>query len=381
MAMEDYVGRRRHPVLAAFSGLTFAVLVSGSFWGGFVLSQNPPTTHVATAVAPAAQSTTHTVAAQVAATTGMSGMGSPASATRSTPALDAVARAAGAGKVYAAGSFAAGETTLPDGMKLATYTLDHGVKVFHLTASLVHWTTAPGQSYTAWAYNGTVPGPEIRVAEGDRVRIVVRNLLPEGTTVHWHGLFVPNNMDGVPMITQDPIKPGRTFTYSFTAEPAGTHMYHSHMDDLKQVTNGLYGAFILDPKRPAAHVDREFTMVLGDTGLGYIINGKSFPATTPLVVRQGDRVRIRMINMGDMYHPFHLHGFDFTEIAKDGLPIPEQLQTATNEIDAAPGGSYDVAFTADRTGVWAFHCHILDHVTGPNGEMAGMITVVKVLPR
>ena len=119
------------------------------------------------------------------------------------------------------------------------------------------------------------------------MRIIVRNLLPEGTTVHWHGLFVPNNMDGVPMITQNPIKPGRAFTYSFTAEPAGTHMYHSHMDDLKQVTNGLYGAFIVDPKRPGAHFDREFTMVLGDTGLGYIINGKSFPATTPLVVHQG----------------------------------------------------------------------------------------------
>ncbi len=377
MAMDDLVGRRRHPLLAAFSGLTFAVLVSGSFWGGFIISQNAPAAHVASAAAPAAPAVQPAAQAPAApaSSSSMPAMSSNA------PAIDAVARAAGAGRVYAAGAFGAGERTLPDGMKLAAYTLDHGVKVFHLTAALVHWTTAPGQSYTAWAYNGSVPGPEIRVTEGDKVRIVVRNLLPEGTTVHWHGLFVPNNMDGVPMVTQDPIKPGHTFTYSFTAEPAGTHQYHSHMDDLKQVTSGLYGAFIVDPRRPAAHFDREFTMVLGDTGLGYIINGKSFPATTPLVVHQGDRVRIRMINMGDMYHPFHLHGFDFTEIAKDGLPIPEQLQMATNEIDAAPGGSYDVAFTADRVGVWAFHCHILDHVTGPNGEMTGMITVVKVLPR
>jgi FtsP/CotA-like multicopper oxidase with cupredoxin domain len=123
----------------------------------------------------------------------MSGMSGQSTA----PALDAVARAAGAGKTYPAGAFSAGERTLPDGTKLATYTLDHGVKVFHLTASLVHWTTAPGQTYTAWAYNGTIPGPQIRVTEGDRVRIVVRNLLPEDTTVHWHGLFVPNTMDGV----------------------------------------------------------------------------------------------------------------------------------------------------------------------------------------
>ena len=115
--------------------------------------------------------------------------------------------------------------------------------------------------------------------------------------------------------------------------------------------------------------------------LGYVINGMGFPDTTPLVVHLGDSVRIRMINMGDMYHPFHLHGFDFREIAKDGLPIPAALQLATNEIDAAPGGSYDMAFTANSLGVWAFHCHILDHVTGPNGEMAGMITVVKVVPK
>jgi FtsP/CotA-like multicopper oxidase with cupredoxin domain len=209
----------------------------------------------------------------------------------------------------------------------------------------------------------------------------VHNLLPEGTTVHFHGLFVPNAMDGVPMVTQDPIRSGATFTYEFTAEPVGTHQYHSHMDDLKQVTSGLYGAFIVDPKRPTGHYNREFTLIPADGMLGFIINGKSFPDTTPLVVHLGESVRIRMINMGDMYHPFHLHGFDFREIAKDGLPIPEAVQLGTNEIDAAPGGSYDVAFTADRLGVWAFHCHILDHVTGPNGEMTGMITVVKVIAK
>jgi len=372
ITLETFTGRRPHPILATCTGLAFAGLVSASFWGGFVAGANPSTPPVV-----AAPQIASPAAPAAAPANGMGGMGNASGA----PTLDAVARTAGAGKVYTAGSFAEGEPTLPDGLKLATYSRDHGVKVFHLTASLIHWTTAPGQNYTAWAYNGSVPGPEIRVTEGDKVRIVVKNLLPEGTTVHWHGLFVPNNMDGVPMVTQDPIKPGRTFTYSFTVDPAGTHEYHSHMDDLKQVTNGLYGAFIVDLKHPVGHTNREFTMVVGDTGLGYIINGKSFPATTPLVVTQGDSVRIRMINMGDMYHPFHLHGFDFRAIAKDGLPIPESEQMATNEIDAAPGGSYDVVFTATRLGVWAFHCHILDHVTGPNGEMTGMVTVVKVLPR
>jgi FtsP/CotA-like multicopper oxidase with cupredoxin domain len=361
-------GRRSGVLLGGF-----IALIAATFTGGYLAGQQHPTAVSSAApivTTPAAQQQTQ------AQQTSMN-MGSNSSATSKKPAVATAAY----DKVYPAFSFSQGERTLPDGMKLATYTMDHGVKVFHLTASQVSWTTVKGNTVTAWAYNGTVPGPEIRVTEGERVRIIVHNLLPEGTTVHWHGLFVPNNMDGVPMVTQDPIKPGTYYTYQFTATPSGTHMYHSHMDDLKQVTSGLYGAFIVDPKKQTAHYNREFTMIVADGPLGYIINGKSFPDTTPLVVHQGDTVRIRMINMGDMYHPFHLHGFDFREIAQDGLPIPTALQLQTNEIDAAPGGSYDMVFTADRLGVWAFHCHILDHVTGPNGEMAGMITVVKVLPR
>ena len=346
---------------------TLFCMILATFIGGYVVGQQQANAATIIAAQPtAAPSTTSQPPTPMAPTDQAPAAALPAGTT---------------GTVYPAYTFAKGEPTLPDGMRLATYTLDHGVKVFHLTASLIHWTTVKGQTFTAWAYNGTVPGPEIRVTEGDRVRVLVRNLLPEGTTVHFHGLFVPNDMDGVPMVTQDPIKPGATFRYDFTAEPVGTHQYHSHMDDVKQVTSGLYGAFIVDPKRPIGHYDREFTLIPADGMLGYIINGKGFPDTTPLVVHLGDTVRIRMINMGDMYHPFHLHGFDFREIAKDGLPIPEALQLGTNEIDAAPGGSYDMAFTANSLGVWAFHCHILDHVTGPNGEMAGMITVVKVVPK
>jgi FtsP/CotA-like multicopper oxidase with cupredoxin domain len=354
----------------ALFGLYLGLIVS-TFGIGYVAGQQHPNPGAAAA----------TMVAQtnqpMASMPGMNMSTPPSRVPASAPA----ATTSPVGKVYPAFSFSQGERVLPDGLRLAAWSLDHGVKVFHLTAAQVSWTTVKGNTVTAWAYNGTVPGPEIRVNQGDRVRIIVKNLLPEGTTVHWHGLFVPNNMDGVPMVTQDPIKPGATFTYEFTADPVGTHQYHSHMDDLKQVTSGLYGPFIIDPKVQKYRFDREFTMIPADGPLGFIINGKSFPDTAPLVVHLGDRVRIRMINMGDMYHPFHLHGFDFREIAKDGIPVPEALQMATNEIDAAPGGSYDVAFTADRLGVWAFHCHILDHVTGPNGEMAGMITVVKVVPR
>ena len=357
---------RQQTVPLLIVGVTLFCMILATFVGGYAVGQQQANAAVVATAQPLAAPPT---------------AGRPPLAMAQGTRVPAAARPAGIGTVYPAYTFATGEPTLPDGMRLATYTMDRGVKVFHLTASLIRWTTVKGQTSTAWAYNGTVPGPEIRVTEGDRVRVLVRNLLPEGTTVHFHGLFVPNDMDGVPMVTQDPIAPGATFRYEFVAEPAGTHEYHSHMDDLKQVTSGLYGAFIVDPKRPLGRYDREFTLIPADGMLGYIINGKGFPDTTPLVVHLGDTVRIRMINMGDMYHPFHLHGFDFREIAKDGLPIPEALQLGTNEIDAAPGGSYDMAFTASSLGVWAFHCHILDHVTGPNGEMAGMITVVKVLPR
>jgi FtsP/CotA-like multicopper oxidase with cupredoxin domain len=252
-----------------------------------------------------------------------------------------------------------------------------GVKVFNLTCDEVQWEVEPGKIVAARGYNGAVPGPILRATEGDRVRIIVKNNLTESTTIHWHGLYVPNNMDGVPYINQDPIKMGETFTYEFTLRNSGTHMYHSHHNSMDQVNRGLLGAFIVDPKDPSTYpaYDREYIMVLNDLSLGFTINGKSFPATDAVVAKLGDRVLIRYLNEGIMNHPMHLHGMPQLVIAKDGWPLtPPQM---CDTIDVAPGNRYDVLVEATEPGVWAFHCHILSHAEGPQG-MFGLVTAMVV---
>lgn len=260
------------------------------------------------------------------------------------------------------------------GGQVMTPTIRDGVKTFNLTAAEVRWEVAPDQFVQAFAYNGVVPGPEIRVRRGDRVRVVLRNDLPESTSIHFHGLTVPNEMDGVPFVTQDPVEPGGTFTYAFTVvDRPGTHMYHSHHNAAAQVGKGLLGAFIVEPERDTVDLDQ--TMVLGDGPLGYTLNGKGFPATAPLVVQKGDRVRVRFMNEGQLIHPMHLHGFHFDVIARDGYPIREPYRVDT--LSVAPGERYDVEFTANLKGVWAFHCHVLGHAESEHG-MHGMVTAVIV---
>ena len=165
------------------------------------------------------------------------------------------------------------------------------VKVFDLTAEEMQWEVEPGKKVKAWAYNGQVPGPQIRVREGDRVRVILKNELPESTSIHFHGLELPNDQDGVPFITQPPIKPGETYTYEFTVPNAGSHMYHSHHNAANQVGLGLLGAFIVEPKRPlAAHkADVDYVMILNDGYHGYTLNGKGFPATEPIVAPRARR--------------------------------------------------------------------------------------------
>jgi len=257
------------------------------------------------------------------------------------------------------------------------YKMDGDTKVFELTAKEVMWEISPGKKVKAWAWNGTVPGPIIRVTEGDKVRIIVYNELPEPTTLHSHGLDVPYNMDGVSGMTQDPIPPGGTFTYEFVARPAGTHWYHSHHDSAKQVSMGLYGAFIVDPKKPAIKADRDYTMTIADAGLGFSLNGKSFPATEPLEAKMGETIRLRLINVGEMIHPMHLHGQPFTVITKDGYPLaqPQMMDTIT----IAPGETYDVLIKPNAPGNWAFHCHILPHAEDSQGMM-GLTTTFHVAP-
>jgi FtsP/CotA-like multicopper oxidase with cupredoxin domain len=252
-----------------------------------------------------------------------------------------------------------------------------GVKVFELTTSVVQWETEKGKTVEAWTYNGQVPGPQIRVTEGDRVRVVLRNQLEESSSIHFHGLLVPNGMDGVTYVTQKPVKPGDSFAYEFTARNPGSHMYHSHHNSTTQVGKGLLGAFIIEPKRPRAveRVDVDHVLILNDGFHGFTINGKSFPATEPIVAARGQKVRIRFMNEGTMIHPMHLHGMPMKVIDKDGWAQPAPWLCDT--LNVAPGERWDVIVDCDNPGTWAFHCHILPHAEAEHG-MFGMVTALVV---
>ena len=252
-----------------------------------------------------------------------------------------------------------------------------GIKVFELTARKIQWETQPGMFVEAWAYNDQVPGPQIRVRQGDSVRVVLHNQLPESTVIHFHGLELPNAQDGVSFITQPPVKPGKSYTYEFTVPNAGSHMYHSHHNSAKQVGLGLLGAFIVEPKEKTAYdePDVDHVFILNDGAHGYTFNGKSYPATEPIVTKKGQTLRIRFMNEGMMIHPMHLHGMHMTVIAKDGWPVPAPWRCDT--LNVAPGERWDVIVKCTNPGTWAFHCHILPHAESDHG-MYGMVTALVV---
>jgi FtsP/CotA-like multicopper oxidase with cupredoxin domain len=252
-----------------------------------------------------------------------------------------------------------------------------GVKVFHLAASKIQWETEAGKKVEAWAYNGQVPGPQLRIREGERVRVVLKNDLEQSTSIHFHGVVLPNDQDGVPFITQPPVKPGETYTYEFTAKNPGSHMYHSHHNSAEQVGKGLLGAFIIEPRtpRPVERADVDYVLILNDGFHGFTINGKSFPATEPIVAKLGQKVRIRFMNEGMMIHPMHLHGMPMKVIDKDGWPQPQPWLCDT--LNVAPGERWDVIVDCDNPGTWAFHCHILPHAESAHG-MFGMVTALVV---
>jgi len=254
-----------------------------------------------------------------------------------------------------------------------------GTLQWELTASVIEWETEPGTVVEAYAYNGMVPGPQLRAEVGDRIRIILHNELPVPTTIHSHGLFVPPDMDGVPVISQPAVMPGESFTYEYTLRNAGSHMYHSHFMAEEQVPMGLLGAFVVTDPSAADEpvVDVDYAMILNDGPLGFTINGKGFPATEPLVLQQGQTIRIRYMNEGLQIHPMHLHGMPQQVIAKDGwtLPTPHFEDTVL----VAPGERVDVIIEATEVGTWAFHCHILTHAEGPDG-MFGMVTAIVVQP-
>ncbi len=254
-----------------------------------------------------------------------------------------------------------------------------GVKVFALSIDEILWDYGDGNPVHSFGYNTQLPGPDIRVTEGDRVRFEVTNNLPEATTVHWHGIDIEWAADGVPGVTQDPIKPGETYTYEFTAYPAGTRFYHTHGshhgDEAEQMDMGLAGAFIVEPPEPAVEPpDQDITWVLTERiryGI-FPIHGAIYPAVPEIVVQEGDRVRVRLINAGSStFHPMHLHGHQFTVVAVDGNPVPEPAQLIRNTLPILPGETYDIEFIANNPGLWMFHCHELQHAAG------GMIGYVR----
>ncbi|HEU0245437.1 MAG TPA: multicopper oxidase domain-containing protein [Candidatus Limnocylindrales bacterium] len=256
-------------------------------------------------------------------------------------------------------------------------------KVFRITIDEIEQAIDEMKpTVAALGYNKQTPGPTIRVNEGDKVRAIFTNNLKEATGVHFHGVEFDNFfMDGVPFITQKPFGPGESFTYEFTASRPGTLMYHSHHNATDQVGRGLLGGFIVDPRKPSADdkYDREYSWISNDVLGGFTINGHGFPATVPVLVAVGETVRVRFMNEGIMYHPFHSHGYKMKVVARDGYPLGQNAYDA-DTITVGPGERWDVNITADRVGVWAFHCHILPHVEGADG-MFGMVNTLFVVPK
>ena len=256
-----------------------------------------------------------------------------------------------------------------------------GTKVFDLTASVVPWEVTKGTHVNAWAYNGTVPGPVFRVDLGDKVKVVFTNDLPEPSIVHFHGLLVPADMDGVPGVSQPAVPPGGSFTYAFTATRPGTYIYHTHFNDFDQLDRGLYGAFIVeDPNAPKVAHDYPVIVsswrINSDTENYFSINGKSYPQTMPLEVKAGDLIRLRFINIsGTEFHTMHLHGHLMKIVARDGNPVT--YDDVENTINIGPGQTVDALVKADADpGTWMLHCHVADHVMNGNVMPGGLVTAL-----
>ena len=340
------------------------------------------------------------------------------------------------------------------------------IKVFKMNVKDIEFEIAPGKKVQAFAFNGTVPGPTIRVTEGDRFRVILTNDSKDEHTLHIHGQSKPLDMDGVPYLGQPPLKKGDSYTYEFTANRPGTHWYHCHVDSAHHVDMGMYGALIVDPKKEKLRYDREYTIILDEWPGGHIhihggememedhmgdvhgvvtehmgeprhdekapkgemtekegemimqpaeqhmdmdmhhaepvkqpadrdwypktynpytpvydtftINGRSFPYTEPLDVREGERVRIRIINAGYEQHYMHTHSHKFEVVALDGNPVPGKPQVK-DTVEVGPGQRADIILIADNPGVWPFHCHKLPHVTNDNIYPGGMFTFIRYI--
>ena len=258
-------------------------------------------------------------------------------------------------------------------------------KEFHLVAEPVVREIAPGMKAHLWGYNGQSPGPTIEAVEGDKVRIFVTNRLPEHTTVHWHGMLVPNGMDGVGGLTQPHIKPGKTFVYEFVLKKSGTFMYHPHADEMVQMAMGMMGSFIIHPRDPKfMRVDRDFVFLLNayDIDPGsympkimtmldfnlWTFNSRAFPGIDHLVVRKGDRTRVRVGNLTMTNHPIHMHGYHFEVTCTDGGWVSPGARSPEVTIDIPVGAMRAYEFVADEPGDWALHCHKSHHTMNAMGH-------------
>ena len=281
----------------------------------------------------------------------------------------------------------------PNGTTLSWRTVG-GVKVGHLVAQPVQHEFAPGLSAECWGYNGGTPGPTIEAVEGDRLRIYVTNKLPEPTSVHWHGVIVPNGMDGVSGLNQAPIEVGQTFMYEFTLKHPGTFMYHPHFDEMTQIALGMVGMFIVHPRRPMGPpVDRDFVLMTHEWRLDVgakrpnpnemtdwnllTFNSRAFPATQPMLMKTGERIRIRLGNLGPMdHHPIHLHGLSFTVTGTDGGFVPKSAQYPETTVLVPVGTTRVIEFTPTEPGDWAMHCHMTHHTMTQMGhEIPNMLGV------
>jgi len=268
------------------------------------------------------------------------------------------------------------------------FTLDNGIKVFHLIAEPVKQQIAPNKTLILWGFNGSAPGPTIQVNQGDRVRIILENHLPEPTSMHWHGFEIPNDVDGGPGVSQSPIKPGERYVYEFTLHQAGTYFYHSHM--AMQEMMGMLGAFIMHPKqayRPS--IDKDFVFLLQEYAVlpnnvvpntmsmefnWLTMNGKVGPAITPIIVRLGDRVRVRLINLGMDHHPIHLHGHTFSVTGTEAGRIPESAWYPGNTVLVGVAQARDIEFVANNPGSWMLHCHLPHHMMNQMSSNVGPMT-------
>jgi FtsP/CotA-like multicopper oxidase with cupredoxin domain len=263
--------------------------------------------------------------------------------------------------------------------------MNNGWKEFHLVAEPVRRQLAPGMTANLWGYNGQSPGPTIECVEGDRLRIFVTNKLPEHTSIHWHGVLLPNGMDGVGGLTQPHIPVGKTFVYEFEMKHSGTFMYHPHADEMVQMAMGMMGSLVVHPRDANFNrVDRDFAFVMASYDIDpgsytpkvttmldfnlFAWNSRVFPGIDPLAVRKGDRVRVRIGNLTMTNHPIHVHGHNFTVALTDGGWVPKQARWPEVTTDVAVGQMRAIEFVADNPGDWAFHCHKSHHTMNAMGH-------------